>query len=36
MDITILQTKIHEVRGEKVILDFDLSILYEAENRILK
>ena len=36
MNINILQTKIHEVRGEKVILDFDLSILYEVENRILK
>jgi ORF6N domain len=36
MDITILQSKIHEIRGEKVILDFDLALLYEVENRSLK
>ncbi len=35
MDITILQTKIHEIRGEKVILDFDLAFLYEVETRVL-
>ncbi len=35
MDITILQSKIHEIRGEKVILDFDLALLYEVETRAL-
>ena len=36
MKLSILQNKIHEIRGEKVILDFDLSSLYEVENRALK
>lgn len=35
MKLTQLQTKIHEVRGEKVILDFDLAALYEVETRVL-
>ncbi len=35
MDITILQSKIHEIRGKKVILDFDLAFLYEVETRVL-
>ena len=36
MKLSILQNKIHEIRGQKVILDFDLSSLYEVENRALK
>ena len=35
MDITILQSKIHEIRGEKVILDFDLALLYQVETKVL-
>jgi hypothetical protein len=35
MDISILQAKIHEVRGHKVILDFDLALLYKVETRVL-
>jgi len=35
MDISILQAKIHEVRGQKVILDFDLALLYKVETRVL-
>ena len=35
MDITILQSKIHEIRGEKVILDFDLAVLYQVETKVL-
>lgn len=31
-----IQTKIHEVRGQKIMLDFDLSELYEVETRALK
>jgi ORF6N domain len=30
-----LQTKIHEIRGQKVLLDFDLAELYEIETRVL-
>lgn len=36
MDLSILQSKIHAIRGEKVMLDFDLAILYEVETRALK
>ena len=35
MDISILQAKIHEFRGHKVILDFDLALLYKVETRVL-
>jgi len=31
-----IQTKIYEIRGHKVMLDFDLAVLYEVETRILK
>lgn len=30
MEITLIQTRIHEVRGQKVMLDFDLAELYEV------
>jgi hypothetical protein len=30
MEITLVQTRIHEVRGQKVMLDFDLAELYEV------
>jgi len=30
-----IQRKIHEMRGVKVILDFDLACMYEIETRIL-
>ncbi len=36
MQLVIIQKKIHEVRGQKVMLDFDLAILYEVETRALK
>lgn len=35
MQITTLQSKIHVVRGQKVLLDFDLANLYEVETRVL-
>jgi ORF6N domain len=35
MELTLIQTKIHEVRGQKVMLDFDLAELYEVETRSL-
>jgi phage regulator Rha-like protein len=31
----IIQQKIHEVRGEMVMLDFDLALLYEVDTKIL-
>lgn len=35
MQIHTLQSKIHNVRGQKVILDFDLAALYEVETKVL-
>jgi hypothetical protein len=31
----IIQQKIHEVRAEMVMLDFDLALLYEVDTKIL-
>ena len=36
MDLQIIQNKIFEIRGQKVILDFYLAELYEVETRTLK
>ena len=36
MQLEKIQTKIYEIRGQKVMLDFDLSAMYEVENRALK
>lgn len=36
MQLQKIETKIYEVRGQKVMLDFDLSQMYEVENRALK
>jgi len=33
MQLQVIQTKIYEVRGQKVMLDFDLAELYETETR---
>ena len=35
MQIHTLQSKIHDVREQKVILDFDLAALYEVETKVL-
>jgi len=36
MQLEIIQQKIYEVRGQKVMLDFDLAALYEVETKRLK
>ena len=36
MLIQKIETRIYEVRGQKVMLDFDLSEMYQVENRALK
>jgi len=33
--IQSIQNRIHEIRGERVMLDSDLAILYEVETRVL-
>jgi len=36
MELAIIENKIVEIRGVKVMLDFDLAELYEVETRALK
>lgn len=36
IELQKIETKIHEVRGQKVMLDFDLAELYQVETRALK
>jgi ORF6N domain len=36
MELQIIHAKIHTIRGQRVMLDFDLAELYEVENRTLK
>ncbi|MBK6933506.1 MAG: ORF6N domain-containing protein [Saprospirales bacterium] len=35
MELQLIRQKIYEVRGQKVMLDFDLAALYEVETRAL-
>ena len=36
MELQAIQNKIYEIRGQKVMLDFDLAEMYEVETRTLK
>lgn len=36
METEIIQNKIHEIRGVRVMLDFDLAALYQVETKVLK
>lgn len=36
MQITVIQKRIYEIRGQKVMLDFDLAELYSVETKYLK
>ena len=36
MEIEIIKEKIHVIRGQKVMLDFDLAEIYQIENRVFK
>ena len=35
MELQNIQTKIYEIRGQKVMLDFDLAELYEVKPKVL-
>lgn len=35
MEIAVIQNKIYEIRGQKVMLDKDLAELYQVEVRVL-
>lgn len=36
MQLQVIQNKIYQVRGERVMLDFDLADMYGVETRTLK
>ncbi|TDE03169.1 ORF6N domain-containing protein [Flavobacterium hiemivividum] len=36
MEIEVIKNKIFEIRGQKVMLDFDLAQLYETSTKVLK
>lgn len=36
MELQPIQSKIYEIRGRRVMLDFDLAELYQVETRTLK
>lgn len=36
MDLQLIQSRIYEIRGERVMLDFDLAELYQVETKRLK
>ncbi len=36
MELQIIQDKIHEIRGQKVMLDFELAGMYGIETKVLK
>ena len=36
MELALIQNKIHEIRGQRVMLDFDLAKMYGIETRVLK
>ena len=36
MELQIIQNRIYEIRGCKVMLDFDLAEIYQVETRVLK
>ena len=36
MELQVIQNKIYEIRGQRVMLDFDLAAIYQVETRVLK
>lgn len=36
MQLSVIQNKIFEVRGQNVMMDFDLAEMYEVETKVLK
>ena len=35
MELQVIQNKIHEIRGQRVMLDVDLAVLYDTETKRL-
>jgi len=36
MEIQLIQNKIHEIRGQRVMIDYDLAEMYGVETKTLK
>lgn len=36
MNVEVIQNKIYEIRGIKIMLDYDLAVLYQTETKRLK
>lgn len=36
MELTTIKNSINEIRGKRVILDYELAKMYEVETRVLK
>tara|TARA_R110002050_G_C8959767_1_gene514192 strand:+ start:7468 stop:8049 length:582 start_codon:yes stop_codon:yes gene_type:complete len=36
MELSVIQSRIYEIRGQRVMLDFDLASMYQVETRVLK
>ena len=36
MELAVIQNKIYEISGQKVMLDFDLAEMYGVETKVLK
>lgn len=36
MELELIKSSIHEVRGKKVILDFEIAKMYQVETKYLK
>ena len=36
VDLQLIQSKIYEIRGQRVMLDFDLAQMYGTETKVLK
>ena len=36
MELEVIQNRIYEIRGQKVMLDFDLAQMYEVQTKVLK
>lgn len=34
-ELQLIQSKIYELRGQKIMLDFDLAEMYQVETRVL-
>jgi len=36
MELQVIKNKIYEIRGQRVMLDFDLAVLYDTDTKRLK